>query len=434
MLQNLMMKRFSLIALLALVAIPSLAQQATAPAANNMRTIERIVAVVNDSVITGSDLADRVGLAFFASGLQPSPENRAKIMPQVLRGMIDEELQRQEAKREGLSVDQVEIDKAVAGLAQDNKIPPEQLKPFLASKGVNIQTIRNQVEASLLWTKVVQRRLRPLVEVGDEEIDQRLAQISANAGKPEYLVAEIYLRIDNPSDEADVQAFAQRLADQVKAGNNFAPLAQQFSQGAGALQGGDLGWIQAGQLAPELDQALMLMSKGQVSEPIRSSAGYHLLLLRDSRVAAGAEPSDIQLTLKQISVPRLAAETDSDLSAKAAEAKSGVETGMSACADLSGVKARVPSATIVDVPAHRLSDLPSWLATLVQSLPAGSISDPLNVDGGAAMIVVCNRSQPAGNLPSRDQILNQIGTERLELQARRLQRDLRRDATVDIRI
>lgn len=418
------------------LSLPSfaLAQPVPADTAAGGRVIERIVAVVNDDVITGTDLNNRVGLAFFSSGLQPTPENKARIVPQVMRSMIDEELQRQEAKREGVTVEKADIDKAVMSLSEENKIPPDQLKPFLASRGVNIQTLYDQVEASLLWNRVVQRRLRPLVDVGEEEIDQRISQIEANAGKPEFLVAEIFLRVDKPEDDVQVQGFAQNLVQQYKNGSNFAPLAQQFSQGAGALQGGDLGWIQAGQLAPELDRQLIGMSKGQVSDPIRSPAGYHVLLVRDARVASGADPAAIKLNLKQISVKRNDGESDEQLLAKAARAKSGVLTGPSACADLSGVNVQEPSAAVTDIEGSTLASLPPWLATLVQTLPSGQVSDPLDVPGGAAMVVVCGRTQPAGGMPSRDQVLNQIGTERLELQARRLQRDLRREATVDVRI
>ena len=428
------MRTLALFVILFLVAaVPARAAQPAPP--NNEMDIGKIAAVVNDDVITMRELSDRVALAFFSSNLPATDENKQRIVPQVLRSMIDEQLERQEAKRDDATVDDKDIDRAIAGLADDNHIQPAQLKQFLASHGVNIRTLRQQVQASLLWGKVVQRKLRPQVEIGDEEIGERLTQIRANAGKPEYLVAEIFLRVDNPGDEAQVQGFAQNLVKQIRGGANFAPLAQQFSQGAGAMSGGDLGWLQAGQLPTELDRALTSMGKGQVTDPIRSAAGYHILLLREQRVAVGAEASEVHLRLAQISVPQRDGMSAAVLASQAETARRAVKSGPAACDTLKAdVTARVQSAAIDMMPPTSLSALPNWLVAMVQSLPEGQVSDPMSVPGGAAMIVVCKRDQPAGNLPSHDEILNQIGTERLELQARRLLRDLRREATVDIRL
>lgn len=436
MLDKVMRKLAFLLILLAAFPLSAIAQPAaqSGDVSSGPQVIEKIAAVINDDVITARELSDRVGLAFFSANLPATPENRQRIVPQVLRSMIDEQLERQEAKRNDLTVGSQDVDRAIAGLAQDNHIPPAELKGFLASHGVNIKTLRQQVEASLLWTKVVQRKLRPLVEIGDEEIDARLAQIRANAGKPEYLVAEIYLRVDNPNDEPQVQAFAQKLVDQIRGGGNFAPLAQQFSQGAGAMSGGDLGWLQAGQLAPELDRALTSLNKGQVTDPIRSSAGYHILLLREQRVAAGADPSQVRLKLAQISLPQNGL-SESQLSAQANAVRAAIKSGPNACATLKeDVAAKVKSAQVNDMDETTLDALPNWLSAVVQSLPEGQASDAMAVDGGAAMVVVCQRTQPTGNMPGREEVLNQVGTERLEMQARRLLRDLRREATVDIRL
>ena len=410
-----------------------------AKAPDGRMMVERIAAIVNDDIITATDLSNRLSLAFFASGLPPTQENQQKLVPQVLRGMIDEQLQRQEAKRQGATVESAEVDHAVGGLADQNHMPAEQLPQFLASHGVKVAALRQQVEASLLWSKVVQRELRPQVDVGDEEIDGRLAEIAANAGKPEYLVAEIFLRIDSATDESQVQTFAQGLEQQLQSGTSFAALAQQFSQGAGALQGGDLGWIRAGQLSPELDRVLLSLNKGEASAPIRDAGGIHILLLRDQRLAAGADPSQVHLQLQQISVPMAAGESDDQLLARATAAHDIALATAKGCSNLSADLAAkapsgVPAATAQALDVADLSALPNWLAATVQNMAVGQVSDPVAVDGGAAMVALCNREQPAGTLPSRDEVLNQIGTERLELAARRLMRDLRREAVIDIRV
>lgn len=389
------------------------------------RPLERILATVNDEVITASDVNDRLALAFFSSNLQPNDENKQRLLPQIVRALIDEQIQRQEAKRMGVVIAPEEIKAAAGHLAEDNKMSLGQLEDVLQQRGVPTRTLYNQIEAGLMWSKVVTRRLRPLVEVGAEEVQTRLERLQANAGKPEYLVAEIFLRVDESKDESDVKAFAGRLVEQIKSGASFPAMAQQFSQSAGALQGGDLGWVQQGQLASELDNVLADMKSGTLSDPIRSPAGFHILLVRDSRLAAGINPGAVEVTLSQVYLP------DSDDLATQAQKLRDSARGCATLAD--DMKSIDPSAAIRSLGTKSLSDLPGWLGNSVQNMTVNQASEIYEVDNGALFVVLCDRKSDKAGGPTAEQITTQIGTERLELQARRLLRDLRRQATVEIR-
>ena len=164
----------------------------------------------------------------------------------------------------------------------------DQLEKMLASQGVPRSTLESQIRSTIAWGKLVQRRLRPSIEIGQEEIDQVIQRIQANAGKPEYLAAEIFLAVDAPEREDDVRRLADRLYEQIGQGASFPAVARQFSQSAGAANGGDLGWVQQGQLPEELDSALRQLRPGQATRPIRSITGYHILMLRDERAVAAA--------------------------------------------------------------------------------------------------------------------------------------------------
>jgi peptidyl-prolyl cis-trans isomerase SurA len=418
------MRLIALLALFVLLTMPVSADDK--PAAPAGVQIGGIIATVNDDVITATDLNDRLRLAFFTSNLPETEDNKKRLLPQVLRGLIDESLQRQEAAKLGITVADDEIKTAAARLAADNKLPADQLEDFLKSRGVPIRTLKNQIEAAMLWGKVIQRRLRPLVEVGDEEVQARMDRYRANAGKTEYLVAEIFLRVDDSANEAQVENVASSLVTQIEGGANFAAVAQQFSQGAGALQGGDLGWVTQGQLPRELDGALADLGGRGLTRPIRSPSGYHILLVRDTRQSAGVDPASLKVTLGQVFIP--ASDTLDDDVAQARRAVKGCKT---LTADMQRVKGAIK---VKDLGARNMGELPDWLATLVQSLGEGETSEPYAVDGGALLVVLCQRDVPGEVGITREQVTQQIGTERLELQARRLLRDIRTEAVVESRL
>ncbi|EWY39970.1 peptidylprolyl isomerase [Skermanella stibiiresistens SB22] len=254
------------------------------------RSVEGIAAVVNDDIISTSDLTARLQLALVSSGLPSTAETRQRLTPQVLRGLVDERLQLQEATRSNISVGEKEIGDAFARVAEQNRMDRDQLEKMLASQGVPRSTLESQIRSTIAWGKLVQRRLRPSIEIGQDEIDAVLQRIQANAGKPEYLTAEIFLAVDTPDREDEIKRLADRLVEQIGQGASFPAVARQFSQSAGASNGGDLGWVQQGQLPDELDTVLRELRPGQASRPIRSLTGYHILLLRDQRTTGGTLP------------------------------------------------------------------------------------------------------------------------------------------------
>jgi peptidyl-prolyl cis-trans isomerase SurA len=423
------MKKLLLLAMLLSLSTPAWAQRvnqlsAVAPSGD---TGTGIAAVVNDGVITTTDLEQRLRLAILSSGLPDNAEVRAHFLPQILRSLIDEQLQTQEAKRLDLSVSQDEINQALEHIAHDNNIPGDMLQ-FVASHGASPAAMTAQVKDGLLWNKVVQRELRPKVEIGDDEIDAVIDRVRADAGKEEYLVSEILLTVDNPKDEDQVKQTAENLVDQVKHGANFASLARQFSQGVGAAQGGDIGWIQQGQLAPEINRALANAGNGQVSDPIRTASGFHILGVRDRRTVSLGDPSKTTLNLVQIFRPRTAGVPAATIPPDAVRLRATIKS----CDGINAALSSFPEWKAQKLGNVNLAKAPNWLADKVRNVSAGSSSEPLATDKGTALLVVCNRHD--GGEIDRDAIMHSIGTEKLELQARRLLRDLRRAAYLDIRL
>jgi peptidyl-prolyl cis-trans isomerase SurA len=391
---------------------------------------ERIAAVVNDTIVSTSDLRARISLAILSSGLPETSDVKRHLLPQVLRGLIDEQLQMQEGKRLEVTVAQDEIQQTLKRLADDNRIPGGDMAAFLTAHGVPSSTLVNQVRAALTWSKVVQRELRPRVDVGDDEIDAAIERMRANAGKQEYLVSEIYLAVDNPKEEDQVKNFAENLVQQIKGGANFGAIARQFSQGTGASGGGDMGWIQTGQLAPELDKMLQTLQSGEVAGPVRSANGFHILGMREKRTIAPGAVKNESVGLQQAFRPFAPDQTKETLLKEAARLRQSVD----GCKDLQSKLAQdFPAWRWQDLGEVKMSDAPSWLADKVRDISVGHASEAMATDKGALMLFVCGRTAPEIDV-NRNEILNTIGTERMELLARRLLRDLRRSAYIDIRL
>lgn len=267
---------------------------------------EVIAAVVNEDAITLSDVSDRATLIIRSSGMPDNPEIRAKLNPQILATLIEEQIMMQEAKRLEVKVTEEQIQQGFATLAQQNNVPPEQFKEMLSRSGVNAKTMYNQIESQMAWGQAVQKTIRPRIAVTDADIDDMRQRMRDKIGKTEYLVAGIFLPVEKAEDAANIREMSYALASDIRAGKvPFSRVAQQFSKSAGAHQGGDLGWIQEGQLEKEIEAALVTLQPGQVSEPVKTRTGYNILLLREKRVTSeDTIPSDEAL-MQMIGTERL---------------------------------------------------------------------------------------------------------------------------------
>ena len=253
-----------------------------------------IAAVVNSEAISIPDLVARIDIAIVASRLRASEDLRRQLAPQVLRSLIDERLKVQEAERLGLTVSDAEMANARRSVEQRNGIAAGELDDFLQRQGLDVATVTDQLRAEILWSKLVRGRLGRAVSVGEGEIDEALAQLEANRGRPEYRVAEIFLAVETSEQESEVRAAAESLFQQLTAGANFDQIASQFSQSATAAVGGDIGWVLEGELPGEIEAVLAKMEPGSIAPPVRTFDGYTIVALIDRRTvlsdAAAAGP------------------------------------------------------------------------------------------------------------------------------------------------
>ena len=396
------------------------------------QNVLRIAAVVNDEVISAYDLEARLSLVLATSQLKNRPEIRKRLTPQVLRGLIDDKLKLQEAKKLGIEVSKRDIDKALASIEKQNKMPKGGLQDFLSQAGVDRSAMVEQIEAEIAWAKVVRRRGGATIKIGEDEIDEVMAEIEANRGKPEHLVSEIVLTIDRDTEE-NIRTLAQRLIQQLKSGARFEALARNFSQSATAAVGGDLGWLRPGQLSEFLDAALTTLRPGQVSPPVRTIGGYHILYLRDRRTAATKTEANVSVALRQLFVPLPSTADASERAGQMKLAGTMAELATS-CQEMDGLAKELGTTLSGNLGNVNLSSMPAHLRDVVRKLEIGKASAPQVVGDGILILMVCGREGDKIPAVDRAGIRRKLMSQRMALAARQYLRNLRRDAFVEIRI
>lgn len=267
---------------------------------------EGIAAVVGEEAISMSDVMARVQMVIVSSGVPDNEDIRDRLTQQVINILIDEQLKLQEARRLEIYISDEDINQGFAAVAAQNSLTAEQFEEILAKEQIPSYTIKNQIKSQIAWARVIQSRLRPEVEVSERDVQDMYDRLKENVGKTEYLVAEIFLPVEKPAEEDNVKKLADRLTSQlIQGGVPFTRLATQFSQSAAAAKGGELGWIQEKQLPEKLDKQLSRMGEGDLSRPVRSLTGYHILYLRKKRTISESNLPSLEEIGSQIGTDQL---------------------------------------------------------------------------------------------------------------------------------
>jgi peptidyl-prolyl cis-trans isomerase SurA len=394
----------------------------------------QIAAVVSDQVISVYDLISRIRIVLLSSNLPDTPENRQHLEKQVLHQLIDEKLELQEAKKKGVTASDTEIDAAIHIIEKQNNMKQGGLNDFLKSQNIDRGSLVDQITASVVWGKLVRRQAAETTEISDEEVDEAMRREKEHANEPETRVAEIFLAVDTPTQEAEVRSTADRLIDEMRKGARFSAIAQQFSQSATAAVGGDLGWIRPDQLSAELAKTVAGMRVGELSTPIRTGAGFYILLVLDRRTGTtGSGEGDTVFDIVQVVVP-LPASSSMPQRQAAAMTIEGIKNASKGCADFLRL-GKEKGSQLTSEGHLRSSQISPQMRQLVSGLQVGQTSQPILQKNGVGMLMLCNKQAGGGATPvTRDSVMETIAKQRYDTVARRYLTDLRRAAYVDIRM
>jgi len=402
-----------------------------------------VAAIVDDTVISEYDLRQRISLFLSTSGMQPTPDAVARIRPQVLRELETERLELLEAEKKHITVSSSEVDKAIQGILDDNHMTPEQLSQILSRAGVHIATLRAQITAQIAWSKTVQDQYGDRVDITPEDVSGELSRIAQSAHDPHFLASEIFEAVDTPEQDAKVQKDMENLEEQLHAGAPFAAVARQFSQSPTAAQGGELGWVTKGQLAPELEKVLNEMTPGEVSVPVRSAGGYYILYLRQRQEPVGTKIVQQQQTtgpqgtlpLMRILLP-VGPNPPPQLKQNATAAANAMREHISDCSVIPQLVKALKGSVFMNLGNMKLDDLSKEIRDALANTQPGQTTDPFQSPAGIEIIARCDKPAPqetAFKMPSKEQIEEQLYEEQMSVLARRYMRDLKRDADIETR-
>jgi len=259
---------------------------------------DRIVAVVGNEVITYHELRSRLESALKQLQKQGTPLPPQDVLErQMLERLIMDRVQLQYAKESGLRIDDAQLDQAINRIAANNKLSLPQFRQALEKDGIEYAKFREEIRNELTTVRLREREVDSKLVISDGEIDNYLESQAATGGNEEYELAHILLRAPESASPEQLQKLrlrGEQALARARAGENFAVLTAAFSDAPDALQGGALGWRPLDRLPALYSEVAARLPVGEVSELLRSSAGFHIVKLIAKR--GGSAPASVQQT------------------------------------------------------------------------------------------------------------------------------------------
>ena len=365
--------------------------------AQSIRLLDRIVAVVNKEVVTLSELNDTIATAERQLKRAGTPAPPREVLErQMLEKLILDKAQLQLARERGIRVDEVQLDRAVQRVAENNRMTLADFRRALESDGVPFNAFREDLRSQIVLSRLREREVDDKIQVSDTEIDLFLEEMKTRPGEgSEYNLAHILVRVPEQASPERIEAArakATKARAEAGAGEDFGRLAAAYSDAPDAMRGGAIGW-RAHERLPELfSSALAKMNAGEVSEVLRSPAGFHVLKLVERRGVAAANAPVLQTRLRHILVRTSEAVSEGEARRRLADLRSRIVSGAAEFADM----ARVHSD---DATAARGGEL-DWVypgdtvpdfERAYQELKVDEVSQPVRTPFGYHLIQVLER-------------------------------------------
>lgn len=393
---------------------------------------ESVAAVVNDDIVSTYDLAQRMRLLIATSGVQPTEETLPQFQREALVSLVDEHLQFQELRRVEkeqkieILADDAEINEEIDGMAQQNNMNRDQFMQFLGQRGIGADTLRQQLRAQISWARWIRGRYGSRLRIGEDQIAATQARLAAQSAKPQYNIGEVMIDASRVGGMPQAMQGAQQLVTQMQQGAPFPSVARQFSSLPTAANGGDAGWITAGEAPPEVEAVLEQMRPGQLSQPIPVKDGVYIVYLREKR--AGGSATLVSLKQVAVALPQGAPAADE---AAAREKLLALKPQIKNCETLEATAGKTPGLVAGDLGEAESADLAPQFRDAAETLKVGEVSDPIRTSAGLHLIALCGKRAAGATQANKEQVEQRLFGQQLSMIARRYMRDLRNSATIE---
>lgn len=396
--------------------------------------LDRIRAVVNEGVVLDSDVASTI--RFYkqqaASNQQSLPADDV-LAERVLEELIDREIQRQRAAEIGVAIDANGVNQAIDQISRNNNMNTIQFRRTLQQQGFDYDLFRENIEQQLLQQRLIEREVQPRIRVSAQEIDDYIEGIRSETEEQQrYRIQHILIAIAPSATKEDVQAATIRAnasLAKLKAGADFAAEAASSSDGARALQGGDLGWRTLQELPGFLSDALRTMQPSDIAGPLRSANGLHIIKLLERQTAdqtqleeslvrhifLAGSADDRKQKLTEVRQRLIAGESFDRLAAQLSEDPNSANNGG-------------------ELPWFSAGQMPKEIEDMARALEINQISQPFRTQfGWHLMQLLDKRTRTIDDDVLREQANTSLRLNKIEQETERWLRQLRDESFVDIR-
>ncbi len=403
-------------------------EKTTEPTYPSLANGAKIGVIVNKDVITVQDIYDRAMLILLTAGLPNNAKTLETVKEQVKKSLVDEKIQLEAAKQQKIFITVADVQDAIQKIAADNGMTVEQMKEMFKKQKISMKTLEERLRAQLSWMRTIHDAFSSIIQISEAEIIAELEKIKLNKDKEQYELAEIFLRVENPAQEAVIKKDADRIYAQLKEGAHFHVIAQQFSQATSSARGGHIGWMVKGQMDSQIEGVIEKLTLGQFSEPIRTSMGYKIVMLKDLKKAGQPAYGQTQISFRQVYIPFHDSISEEDY--KRIETHIQEMEKVSSCEKLD-TKAKECGYKCEATSKIDYSNLPSGFQKLFHAAKVGQCQKPIRMEDHLLVTMVCSKEAPEEKLPTHEEIKQRLEQEKMNRVATREFNKLKSVAFVD---
>jgi peptidyl-prolyl cis-trans isomerase SurA len=401
--------------------------------------LDGIVALVNDDVILASEVLSRLQVVqqqIRAQNMQMPPDS--VLASQIMERLVLESLERQEAERRGVTIDDETLTAAVAQVAEQNNLTVDQFQEALARDGVNYAEFREQIRQEMMINRLQRNLIARRIAISDKDLNDLLnSPYYQQMLSDEYRVGHILLSIDEDGGESArsaAQSAAKEIVTELRGGADFAQMAISRSSGARALEGGDLGWRRAAELPSLFSEQVLKMKAGEIADPIETPGGIHVIKLLEVR--GSANQKEQQAHVRHILVQPSEIRTDKDTEALIRDIHRRLEAGED-FAKLAREFSQDPGSALAggDLGWTGGNEFVPEFREMLAATGDGKLSPPFHTQYGWHVLQVLERREQDMSAEARKNMaMRMLQERRFEEELEKWQKELRDEAFVEIRI